>query len=56
MMAPYILRKSKVLIVTPSALVRGQIYDDYSKLKTLKRIGVFSKEIVAPRIFEAKKL
>jgi len=56
MMAPFVLRKSKVLIVTPSALVRGQIFDDYSNLRTLKRIGVFSKEVSAPKIFEAKKL
>lgn len=56
MMAPFVLRKSKVLIVTPSALVRGQIFDDYSNLRTLKRIGVFPKETSAPKVFEAKKL
>lgn len=56
MMAPFILRKSKVLIVTPSALVRGQISDDYRNLTTLKEIGVFSDETLGPKIFEAKKL
>lgn len=56
MMAPYVLRKNKVLIVTPSALVRGQIYEDYSNIKTLKNIGVFSQDINPPKIFEAKKL
>lgn len=56
MMAPYVLRKNKVLIVTPSALVRGQIYDDYSNLKTLKNIGVFSQDIKTPKVFEAKKM
>ena len=56
MMAPYILKKTKVLIVTPSALVRGQIANDYSDLKTLKYVGVFSKNISAPKIYEAKHL
>lgn len=53
MMAPYVLRKNKVLIVTPSAMVRGQIYDDYHELKTLKKIGVFKKEVQNPIVFEA---
>ena len=56
MMAPFILRKSKVLIVTPSALVRGQISDDFRNLTTLKEIGVFSDETLGPKIFEAEKL
>ncbi|HFD6749671.1 TPA: DEAD/DEAH box helicase [Enterococcus faecium] len=56
MMAPYVLRKRKVLIVTPSALVRGQIAEDYSKLATLKDIGVFSSGIKPPIIFESKKM
>ena len=53
MMAPYVLRKNKVLIVTPSAMVRGQICEDYEKLKTLKKIGVFTTEAQNPIVFEA---
>lgn len=45
MMAPYMLQKEKVLIVTPSIMVRGQIYDNFSTLRTLKKIGVFLKMI-----------
>lgn len=56
MMAPYILRKNKVLIVTPSALVRSQIVNDYANLSTLKYIGVFSKETKPPLIYEAKHI
>lgn len=56
MLAPYILRKSKVLIVTPSAIVRGQISDDYSTLSTLKKVGVFDESIPAPSVFEAEHL
>lgn len=56
MMAPYILKKAKVLIVTPSAMVRGQIANDYASLRTLKYVGVFSKDTNAPNIYEAKHL
>lgn len=53
MMAPYVLRKSKVLVVTPSAMVRGQICEDYAELKTLKKIGVFEIIVPNPVVFEA---
>ena len=53
MMAPYVLRKSKVLIVTPSAMVRGQICDDFQGLKTLKRIGVFDSIVPNPVVYQA---
>ena len=56
MLAPYILQKEKVLIVTPSAMVRGQIADEYKKLKTLKRIGVFGDSVSAPNVYEAEHL
>lgn len=56
MLAPYILRKEKVLIVTPSALVRGQIADDYKELKTLKKIGVFDDDVAPPDVYEAEHM
>lgn len=56
MMAPYLLKKNKVLIVTPSAMVRNQIANDYAYLRTLKYVGVFSKQTNAPIIYEAKHL
>ena len=56
MLAPYILQKSKILIVTPSALVRGQIVDDYKQLKTLKKIGVFCEGVMPPKVYEAEHL
>ncbi|RRD21823.1 DEAD/DEAH box helicase [Fusobacterium canifelinum] len=56
MMAPYLLRKKKVLIVTPSAMVRNQIVNDYTNLRTLKYIGVLPKETKTPIIYEAKHL
>ena len=56
MMAPYVLSKQKVLIVTPSVMVRGQIYDDYKCLQTLKGIGVFGDEVEPPSVFELKNM
>lgn len=56
MLAPYILRKNKVLIVTPSAMVRSQIVDEYQKLKTLKNIGVFSEDVKSPAVYEAEHI
>lgn len=40
MLAPYILQKKKILVVTPSAMVRGQIADDFSLLSTLCKMTV----------------
>lgn len=56
MMAPYILKRKKVLIVTPSAMVRSQITKDFKLLCTLKAINVFQKNVKAPKIYEAKHL
>jgi DNA or RNA helicases of superfamily II len=54
MMAPYVTQRRKVLIVTPSIMVRGQIYKDFSNLHTLKKIHVFHEEVVPPRTYELK--
>lgn len=54
MMTPYLLESKKVLIVTPSTMVRGQIYEDYSKLKTLKKATVFTEKYKSPNIIELK--
>ena len=56
MMAPYVLAKQKVLIVTPSVMVRGQIFDDYKNLQTLKRISVFNEEVQPPIVYELKNM
>lgn len=56
MMTPYVLRKEKVLIVTPSAMVRGQIADEYRTLRILKHIGVFNEEVTPPIVCEAEHL
>lgn len=43
MSAPFLLRAKRVLIITPSRLVRSQIANDFSELKTLSKIGALRK-------------
>lgn len=52
MLTPYLLRKNKVLIVTPSKMVRGQIFEDLSSLKTLCYTNVFSPSMSKPKVYE----
>lgn len=52
MMAPYLLECHRVLIVTPSVMVRGQIAEDYSTLSTLKKATVFNDSVSHPRVYE----
>ena len=48
-MTPYLRRATRVLVLTPSRLVRDQIAEEMSKLVTLKRIGVFGEEMPPPK-------
>ncbi len=54
MMTPYIISAKKVLIITPSVMVRGQIYEDFSELRTLKEIRAFSSTVIPPIVYELK--
>lgn len=56
MMTPFILQSKKVLVVTPSRMVRGQIFDDFSKLVTLKRANVVDEEMNNPNVVELEHL
>ena len=56
MIAPFLLRKNRVLIITPSAMVRSQIASNYSKLKTLKEIGVLENNTENPVVYEPTHL
>jgi superfamily II DNA or RNA helicase len=55
MMAPYVTLAEKVLIITSSKLVRGQISSEFSELITLKSVNVFTALTVPPKVFEMKK-
>lgn len=52
MMAPYLLEKNKVLVVTPSIMVRGQITDDFKALTTLCNANVFKASMKKPAVYE----
>ncbi len=52
MMACYVLTAKRVLIITPSRLVRYQISDDLKELKTLKRLNVLPNNLTAPKVKE----
>jgi superfamily II DNA or RNA helicase len=52
MMLPFILRSNRVLVITPSRLVRGQIAEEFKTLNTLHEIGVLPADVPAPRILE----
>ncbi len=48
MMAPYLLRASRCLIITPSRMVRDQIAEEYRTLALLKRLGVLPESLPCP--------
>lgn len=54
MMAPYVLTAKKVLVVTPNVMVRGQIVEDFSQLRTLKKATVIKEDLPNPKVFEMK--
>lgn len=56
MMAPYVVGSKKALVVTPSVMVRGQIVEDFTDLRTLCRATVFNKSVKKPEIYELKKM
>ncbi|MFL2123723.1 DEAD/DEAH box helicase [Marinilactibacillus psychrotolerans] len=56
MMTPYALEANKVLVITPSKLVRSQVSGEYSTLKTLTKINVLPENIKRPKVFEMKSL
>lgn len=53
-MSPYLLRAKRVLVLSSSVLVRGQIFDEFSKLSTLKERKILNSDIESPSVFEIK--
>ena len=54
MMTPYVVGSEKVLVVTPSIMVRGQIVEDFTSLRTLCKATVFNNGVKKPNIYELK--
>lgn len=52
MAAPFVLRAGRVLVLTPSRLVRAQIAGDFTALTILKKTGVVPRELALPVVLE----
>ena len=52
MLTPFLLSKNKVLVVTPSVMVRGQIAEDFQTLSTLCKANVFKESMAKPTVYE----
>lgn len=53
-LSAYLLHANRVLVISSSVMVRGQIVDEFSTLRTLKASNVFHQEITAPKVKEIK--
>lgn len=51
-LSPYVLSANRVLVVTPSRLVRNQISDEFETLDRVKSTGALARSILAPRVKE----
>lgn len=51
-LSPYLLCSQRVLVISSSVLVRGQIIEEFNELKTLKKVGAFGQDITLPSVKE----
>lgn len=56
MSTPFLLQAKRVLIITPSRLVRSQIASDFSELSTLNKIGALSKIVGKIKVKEIESI
>jgi superfamily II DNA or RNA helicase len=54
MTVPFLLRSDRVLVVTPSVLVRGQIRSQWAQLRILKELGALPADLTPPQVVEVK--
>ena len=52
MMTPFVLRAERVLVITPSRMVREQIVEDFGGLVTLRQTAVIPAAVRSPRVKE----
>jgi superfamily II DNA or RNA helicase len=52
MMCPFVLKANRVLVITPSKLVRNQIAVGFSELQPLRNLGVLSNQATGIRVKE----
>jgi superfamily II DNA or RNA helicase len=53
-LSAYLLRANRVLVISSSVMVRGQIAEEFETLKTLKGSNVFHVELKTPKVKEIK--
>lgn len=53
-LAAFLLKAKRVLVISSSVLVRGQIVNEFKQLDTLKRNEIFPAGMQAPKVFEVK--
>lgn len=54
-LAAFLLRANRVLILTPSQLVRAQIAEEMASLSVLKSAGVLPEKFACPKVKEVKQ-
>src|SRR5581483_228164 len=54
MMTPFALKANRVLVITPSRLVREQITEDFQALDALKRLGAVPTDLPVPAVRQLK--
>lgn len=55
-MAAFLLRSKRVLVLTPSRLVRGQVVEEFATLRKLKEIGALPDDCPSPVVREVTEL
>lgn len=53
-LAAYLLRANRILVISSSVMVRGQIVEEFASLKTLKESNVFHAELETPKVKELR--
>ena len=51
----YLLRAKRVLVITPSRLVREQIAEQFETLIVLKKIAALNQDMKAPKVFSTRE-
>lgn len=51
----FVLRAARVLVLAPSRLVREQLSDELSSLRTLRTIGAIGADVAPPRVLAIRK-
>lgn len=54
--APFLLRPYRVLVITPSVMVRSQIVDEFASLTTLKQAEALPKQVPTPQVIELQRI